>query len=66
MEDKKIIRVADYLPKPGGDYNGCDFALPVTGNLLLALFGDMPDYSNLKFEELWQEIHNAGAESVIC
>ena len=63
MENKKIIRAADYLPKPGGEDDGCHFALPAADKLLLALFGGMPDYSNPKFEELWQEIHNAESES---
>ena len=65
MESKKIIRAADYIPKPSGDDTGCDFALPMTDKLLLALFGSLPDYSDPKLDELWQSFHNAGAESGI-
>jgi len=65
MENKKIIRAADYLPLPGDDDDDHDFALPTSDQLLLALFGDMPDYSNPKFEELWQSFHNAEADNGI-
>ena len=66
MENKKIIRAADYLPqRKNGGGGGFDYALPMSEQLLINLFGDMPDYSNPKHEELWQEIHNAEAESGI-
>ena len=64
--EKKIIRAADYLPqfKNGGN-DGFDYAIPMSEQLLLNLFGDMPDYSNPKYEELWQEIYNAEDEGRI-
>jgi hypothetical protein len=56
MNNKNIIRAADYLPESNADCDGDDFELSVSEELVLNLFGDMPDYSNPKYEEIWQEI----------
>ena len=57
--EKKIIRAADYLPKPNNDSDGQDFVLPTSDQLLLTLFGEMPNYNNQKYEDIWQEVFNA-------
>ena len=56
--EKKIIRAADYLPKPNNDSDGQDFALPTSDQLLLTLFGEMPNYNNQKYEGIWQDVFN--------
>ena len=66
MENKKIIRAAGHLPIPkNSDRDGFDYAMPMSEQLLLNLFGDTPDYSNPQLEELWQDFHSAETESVI-
>jgi hypothetical protein len=60
MEQKKIIRAADYLPAPKADSEVWqDFELPASEKILYGLFGTSPDYGNQQFEELWQEILDA-------
>ena len=66
MENKKIIRAADFLPKPNNDSDGEDFALPTSDQMLLNLFGEMPNYSNQRFEELWQEVFDADDADMIA
>jgi len=59
-EKIKIIRAADYMPEPkSGSGIEQDFGLPMSEQLLLNLFGDTPDYSNPKLEEIWQEVIDA-------
>jgi hypothetical protein len=67
MENKNIIRAADYLPEPnsGSGGNG-DFELPISEQLLLTLFGTSPDYNNQKFEDIWQEVMDAEDEDMIA
>ena len=66
MENKKIIRAADHLPKPNTDCSGEDFCLTGTDQLLINLFGDRPNYNDQKFEDIWQEIFDAEDEVSIA
>jgi hypothetical protein len=67
MENKKIIRAADYLPKPkNGDSDGYDYELPMSEHLLISIFGDSPDYSKRKFEKIWQKFIDAEDEDTIA
>ena len=66
MSTLKIIRAVDYLPKPEKSGDLESFQLPRSESLLINLFGDMPDYSNPKFETLWQEVFDADCKDVIA
>ena len=65
---KKIIRAADYLPEKNeiDDLDLESMQLPRSQGMLLNIFGDMPDYSDRKFEELWQEIFHHEDEEIIA
>ena len=56
---KTIIRAVDYLPEPqevSGTGDAESFHLSRSDSMLINLFGAIPDYSNKKFEKLWQEV----------
>jgi len=65
--NNKIIRAADFIPKQKNE--AADFEsmeLPASQAMLLGIFGDLPDYSDSKFEDLWQEIFDADENSIIA
>jgi len=66
MTGKTIIRAADYLPEPDESADLESMRLPQSQAMLLNIFGDMPDYTNKKFEKLWQEIFNAEENDIIA
>ena len=61
-----IIRAADYLPVPEDPSEPESFQLSQSDAVLLGLFGDAPDYSDPKFEELWQEVLDAEKKNIIA
>ena len=69
MKKKNIIRAVDFLPKlPEPEESGDpeSFQLSQSEGLLIKLFGDTPNYSDRKFEELWQEVLNAEDKETIA
>jgi hypothetical protein len=61
----RIIRAVDYLSEPkSGDMES--FELPQSDIILMGTFGDTPDYSNPKFEELWQAFIDADDEYTVA
>ena len=65
MLTETVIRAADFLPKEsGGDPES--FELSQSDKILFGLFGDTPDYSNPKIEELWQKIMDDENEDTIA
>lgn len=65
MLTKTVIRAVEYLPEPEKDDNFDSFQLSQSDEMLLNLFGDVPDYSNQQFEDLWQEVFDAEDEDTI-
>jgi len=66
MPEKNIIHAADYLPEPDTNADLESPCLPLSQGMLLNIFGDLPDYSDNRFEELWQEIFDTDEEEVIA
>jgi hypothetical protein len=70
MEKKRltetVIRAVEYLPEVNENDSVDSFQLSQSDGMLLNLFGDMPDYSNQQFEDLWQEIFDAEDEDMIA
>jgi hypothetical protein len=71
---KNTIRAADFFPKPteggtpSGSFRGTieSFQLSQSNNMLLNLFGEIPDYSDPNFENLWQDVFNAEENNIIA
>ena len=66
---RSVIRAADYLPEPPAPEDAGSpesFQLPRSESLLINLFGETPDYSDPKFEELWQEVFNTEDKETIA
>ena len=67
LEKKRIIRAADYLPKPKEDSGDLEsFALPAPEQMIMGLFGDFPDYGDPKMEELWQAVFDSEEDDMIA
>ena len=68
---KPVIKAMDYIPE---NYEETlepiqlmeSMHLPKSSRMLLGIFGDLPDYSNPKFEELWQEVFDSEEEDIIA
>jgi len=66
MPKKPVIFAADYIPERDNSADLESPGLPQSHAMLLGIFGDMPDYSNDKFEELWQKIFDAKEKDIIA
>ena len=66
MRTETVIRAVEYLPEPNEDANLESYQLSQSDEMLLNLFGDMPDYTNQPFEDLWQEVFDAEDEDTIA
>ena len=68
MLTDKVIRAADYLPKPkeNGDSSLESFDLPQSERIVCGIFGDEPDYSKWKYERLWRRFHRADDDKTIA
>ena len=65
MLTETVIRAADYLPKEdAGDPDS--FQMTQSDKILFGIFGDTPDYSKPKIEELWKEFHKAEPKDLIA
>ena len=56
MQNKTVIRAAEYIPEPAEPDAPESFQLSRSEGMLISLFGSLPDYSDPKFEELWQKV----------
>ena len=63
---KKIIRAADYIPEKNSDGDLESYGLPESEAIVMGIFGDSPDYSDDKYEELWQIIFDEEDEDTIA
>ena len=63
---KKIIRAADYIPERNLNGDLESYELPESEAIVMGIFGDAPDYSDDKYEELWQIIFEAEDEDTIA
>ena len=63
---KKIIRAADYIPEKNLDGDLESYELPESEAIVMGIFGDSPDYSDDRYEELWQTIFDAEDEDTIA
>jgi hypothetical protein len=61
-----IIRAADCLPEAKIESDPGSYEIPQSDALLLALFGDTPDYSRPEFENIWQTILDADDKDTIA
>ena len=59
MKNRTAIRAEDYLPEPEESGGGESFQLSRSEGMLINLFGALPDYSDSKFEKLWQKVFDA-------
>jgi len=68
MENKKIIRAADYIPaqKEDDDDNPECYGLPASEKMLYNLFGESPNYSKKKFEKIWEKIMDSEDKETIA
>jgi hypothetical protein len=61
-----ILRVADFLPEPKAESDPGSYEMPQSDALLLALFGDTPDYSRAEFENIWNSILDTDDKDTIA
>ena len=71
MTGKKIIRAEDYIPertehKDSGDTLSDSVGMSRDKIMLLNMFGEFPNYSDERFENIWQEFIDADPAEIVA
>lgn len=63
MQTQTVIRAVDYLPEKTENAEGM---VSEAEGLTVRLFGAAPDYTQKKFEKLWQAVFDADEKEMIA